>query len=241
MRFYPDAPDRVTRIRTYFVPNDREFVPWPHAFGSRVWEYQEEPDPPFGELNGPRVWRGGQAPPSAGEGGICGTDKQWYDGCGLDDPVPPFHPGSTIPACCGVPRRRAQGGTGTGGGMVQVVCNDLDTWPDELTVRLEGGMEVFGILAGMELTAFRTGIAPSLFVTPAFTIGATFGFVIFGCSGSPDFDVFCQLLGGSPTTIYGGADQPVYSINTPPLAAFTFPVTVPGEGSSPLTIWSIHG
>lgn len=141
------------------MPSDTPFVPWPHSFASRVWEYQDEPDPPFGELNGPRNWVGGQRPVSAGEGGICGTAEQWAYGCSPSDPSPPLRPGTQIPICCGVPAQRFAGGSGTGGLQpTPLSCCGDSAFPADFWARFESP-DAGGLVTG-QMIPMHNGPGP---------------------------------------------------------------------------------
>lgn len=132
MRFFPDQPERLVGVTWYRVPDDRPFLPYPHAFASRVWDYQKNDDPPYGEMNLPRPWRGGQTPATAGDGGVCGTPDEWLNGCKPDAEIPPPWAGSDVCGKCAPPSLLFMGGTGTGG-LLQAdrgCCSTLPPPPD---------------------------------------------------------------------------------------------------------------
>jgi hypothetical protein len=90
-------------VEWYFVPDDRETIPFPHAFGNAIYERDEEPESPIGEQFDPVPWRGGQPPCPEPSKGLCGTQAQWQRGLSTDDPVPGVYPGTLVPRCCPPP------------------------------------------------------------------------------------------------------------------------------------------
>jgi len=113
MRFYRDAV-LETPIQWYFVPDDRDLVPYAHAFYSRIYDRDDEPQDAIGERYAPVPWRGGLPPRVVSAGGLCGTREQWEEGAKVDDLLPATWPGTPIPRCCNRPLELAIGGIGEG-------------------------------------------------------------------------------------------------------------------------------
>jgi len=112
-RFYHDSSTQ-RKVFWYFVPDDRETIPFEHAFYSRIYEREELPQEEIGELYEPISYYGGQEPcPSTGKG-LCGSETQWQAGASIDDPRPPVHPGTKIPVCCLPPLLGCCGGLAYG-------------------------------------------------------------------------------------------------------------------------------
>lgn len=63
MRFFPNRPDIVTRVRWFFtLPGAKDF-PGHTRFGSGIWTDDKQNWPGLGEVLGaPRPWNNGQAP-----------------------------------------------------------------------------------------------------------------------------------------------------------------------------------
>jgi len=100
MRLHRDDPSKLTPVRWYYVPDDREFIPYPTPFCSRDWEL-ELGDALLGEVASTRQWS--QAPPTselAGEG-LCGSREQWERGCLTTDFIAPINPTTAQKCCCG--------------------------------------------------------------------------------------------------------------------------------------------
>lgn len=214
-------------------------MPWPHSFGSRVWEYQEEPDPPFGELNGPRVWRGGQAPASAGElPGICGTPEQWANGVTDAGPIPPVYPGTAIPRCCSNKVVHFFGGTATGGNAVKINCPALASWPDGLRVRIDSGMASMGLPDGFEFDMVQILADPPFWGCSGPVFCDTFAETRMLCESTAEGTLsFTFYDGFSSTNIFGQALDPFEFRESPPLARFQFVVTTPtGCGPNVVTL-----
>lgn len=104
------------------MPDDRELVPFAHAFGSRLYDRDELPEPAIGERYAPVPWRGGKPPQVVADGGLCGSEEQWRIGALIDDPLPPAWPGTNIPRCCNPPPEAAAGGVALGAKLVQHPC-----------------------------------------------------------------------------------------------------------------------
>lgn len=121
LRTFHDDPTKKTRVQWYFVPESRPTLPYPSAFGTRVWEL-EELDPDIGELNEPRPWRGGLPPANVSTGGLCGSAEQWAHGCSSSDALPALYPGTLLPTCCAPPIQIALGGTATGAVRMDNFC-----------------------------------------------------------------------------------------------------------------------
>jgi len=238
MRFYPEHPDRLTTVRWFFVADDTPFVPHTSAFTSRVWDYQDEPDPPYGEMNKPRPWRGGQKPASAGVGFPCGTPEQWRDGCKDSDPVPPSWPGTDIPRCCGLPALQFVLGSRNGpkGETITVDCADMVPWPDTLKAQCLGGLSACGIPDGYEIDLTRPPGSGGDYDTGTFEIDGQFGRIILYCL-TPALEKVRFRLTGPPTMDeWGHDDEPDVVSAEQPDMVYTFAhggsfVCAPGESS----------
>jgi len=108
MRFFRDDA-RKTRVEWYGLPDDigrpytqADAIPWAHMFGSRIYDRDEEPQEPIGEVYDPHPWRACSVPCEAGSGGLCGSQLQWEEGSAIADPLPANWPGTNVPRCCGV-------------------------------------------------------------------------------------------------------------------------------------------
>lgn len=132
MNLYNDDQTRPTRVRWYFVPNDREALPYASPFRSRVWEEKEDPPVPLGEVYGTRKWRGGLPEKIVARNGHCGTERQWRFGCEDDDPIGPNYPNTQVPTCCNAPLAHAIAIVGVGNPGQQPVCCLPDEAPDVL-------------------------------------------------------------------------------------------------------------
>lgn len=113
MAFFHDSP-ATSKVIWYFVPDDREGMPFEHAFGSRIYDREEAIQPPIGERFAPVPWRGGQGPCPETNGGICGTESQWQFGASIEDPLPEVHPGTNIGKCCALSLLCCDGGLAIG-------------------------------------------------------------------------------------------------------------------------------
>jgi len=113
VRFFNDS-EELRKIVWYFVPDDRQAMPWEHAFGSRIYDREEELEPAIGERFEPVPWRGGQAPCPETGGGLCGTEAQWQFGASVDDPLPEVHPGTNVGKCCEISLLCCDGGLAIG-------------------------------------------------------------------------------------------------------------------------------
>ncbi len=113
MRFFRDD-GRKTKVIWYFVPDDRETVPYAHSFASRIYERADELQEEIGELYSPVPWRGGQPPCPETFSGLCGTEQQWQRGALLAESVINLWPGTNVPKCCQEPFRNACGGIAYG-------------------------------------------------------------------------------------------------------------------------------
>jgi len=128
MRLYQDS-DLVVPIEWFFVPADREVVPFSHAFGSRIYDRDDGPPPAIGEQYSPVPWRGGKPPGPVATGGLCGSAEQWSAGARVDDPLPDVWPGTQVSRCCKRPPNVAFGGEAVGGFGLLPVCCDGVTLP----------------------------------------------------------------------------------------------------------------
>jgi len=135
MRFY-NATEIDTPIEWYFTPDTmKETIPWPHIFGSRLYERGDEPQMPLGERYSPVPWQGGKAPARAPNGGLCGTEDQWLNGCSVSDPLPALWPNTTVPQCCNRPPDVAPGGFKVGGFSFELPCCPGAPLPGVVTMR----------------------------------------------------------------------------------------------------------
>lgn len=102
MRFFRDAPDVVTRIQYYRVPDDRPYLPVPTLFTSTrwlndnaIWDGQDEgfAYPLQGEsMDSPKVWANGKDPNKTVwiPGKYLGTEAEWRGE--MYTPPPPLSP-----------------------------------------------------------------------------------------------------------------------------------------------------
>lgn len=100
MRFFADDLSVQIPVEWYFVPNDRNHVPYGHPFGSRNWE--DVPGPPIlGEVPGTARYYGGDHSNDILGIGLCGTKDQWENGPSLLDKPRPLNPTTGRQCCCG--------------------------------------------------------------------------------------------------------------------------------------------
>jgi hypothetical protein len=114
MAFFKDS-DAVLPVVWYFVPNDRETLPFATVFASRIYERDEEPQEHLGERYAPVPWRGGQAPGPVPKCGKCGSADAWANGVLITDPFPQTYPGTNVPLCCCPPDPQFFGQAAHGG------------------------------------------------------------------------------------------------------------------------------
>lgn len=113
MRFYSDD-DFTVPVEWYFVPDDRPYLTFSHAFMSRLYERDEFEQEHLGERYAPHPWRGGTVPSIVPTGGLCGTVDQWQNGTKFGTPLPDVYPGTTVSKCCKQPAQRPVGGFAMG-------------------------------------------------------------------------------------------------------------------------------
>jgi len=101
MRLFRDRPDVLTEGQWYFCPDGAVSVPFPHSFGSRVWDPDsyKDVDPPLGEVGpqGPLV--DGIPNPRLTGAHFCGAPEVWRNGVPFGTPPLPVWPDG-IPICC---------------------------------------------------------------------------------------------------------------------------------------------
>lgn len=114
MCFFKDS-DAVLPVVWYFVPNDRETLPFATVFASRLYERGEEPEEHLGERYSPVPWRGGQPPGPVPKCGNCGSADAWVNGVLSTDPFPQTYPGTNVPLCCCPPDPQFFGQAAHGG------------------------------------------------------------------------------------------------------------------------------
>ena len=114
MAFFYDS-EVTLPVYWYFVPSDRETLPFATSFASRIYERTDEPQEPIGERYKPVPWRGGQADDPVPVCGKCGNADAWLRGVSIDDPFPDVYPGTNIPLCCCPPSPQFFGGMAIGG------------------------------------------------------------------------------------------------------------------------------
>jgi len=119
MRFYNDDPVE-TPVEWYMVADDAPILPYWSAFGSRIYERDDEPEPKIGERYEPHPWKNWQAPKITPTGGLCGSPDEWFNGISVTLPVTQVWPGTEVPVCCNEPPGHAMGGAGPGGTFVCV-------------------------------------------------------------------------------------------------------------------------
>lgn len=101
MKMFSDS-DELTRVRWYFVPDTTPILPMPIAFGSALYDRQEQPEGEVGERFDPHPWRGGYPPEPVPEASQkwCGDNSEWLNGTLASTTLPPLWPGSDVPICC---------------------------------------------------------------------------------------------------------------------------------------------
>jgi hypothetical protein len=188
MRFDAAHPERLTRVRWYFTPEGAPALGLPTRFASRVWDIKEFPIVPLGETASPRPWRGPVAPFPVGVGGLCGTPDQWLNGVSDGDPVPPVHPGTMVPTCCGLPNLFTGGREITGSSQVESCCPAAGG-PGALLVKFLGPEPFCNILPGQLFGVVRFDFecagAPfdnMKYWSPEFDLNGGLARVFVGCS-----------------------------------------------------------
>ena len=113
MCFFNDSSEERD-VYWYFVPDDHKVIPFVHAFGSRVYDRDEQAQGIIGERFEPVTWRGGQPPCPEPADGLCGTEDQWKNGISIESESVDVWPGTNIPKCCKPPLVGACGGLAIG-------------------------------------------------------------------------------------------------------------------------------
>lgn len=114
MQFFFDS-DAIREVDWYFVADDAKCLPFETVFASRIYEREDEPQLPIGELYAPVPWRGGQAPGPVPLCGDCGSAAAWLEGVSISDPDPEVWPGTDVLKCCCPPPPQPIGGCAVGG------------------------------------------------------------------------------------------------------------------------------
>jgi hypothetical protein len=115
MRFYNDSEKQLV-VNWYGVPDDTPVMPFPHMFGSRIYERLDEVQEDLGERFKPAIWRGCHVPCGTWNGGLCGSEAQWQRGTSILAPLVSVIPGTNIPECCDTPTGIFCGGEAYGDG-----------------------------------------------------------------------------------------------------------------------------
>jgi hypothetical protein len=102
VRFYPDRPDVLVKVRWYFVPPDSPKLAYPNVFTPRTWSDGSGMTwPLLGEVNGaPREWTRGDPPPGLKDNSCQTNAGVWIDGVpySLHDSAP--YDASGVLLCC---------------------------------------------------------------------------------------------------------------------------------------------
>lgn len=113
MRLYPDRPDVLVRGSWHFCEPGARVIPFPHAFGSQIWDAKgQDGDPRIGEVRGFDGYSKGAAVPRFVGQHFCGSPAVWSNGIPYAN-----RPGLTIepdgtPTCCHAPRASVTEPTG---------------------------------------------------------------------------------------------------------------------------------
>jgi hypothetical protein len=111
MRLFADDLGQAVEVVWYFVPWDRPTIPYAHPFGSRDWD-DFRGQLILGEVYDKRVWYDGADPHGLDGQGFCGSQKQWFQGASVADPVRALNPRTGQQCCCG------SGAVNVGGGLL---------------------------------------------------------------------------------------------------------------------------
>lgn len=79
MRLWADRPDILTPVRWYRAAKGAKQLPFPTAFGSRIWDRKDDPPAGVGEVtDSPLQWQGGRDVLGyKGQGPPCGAAAAW--------------------------------------------------------------------------------------------------------------------------------------------------------------------
>ncbi len=196
MAFFHDDPSTLSSVLWYFVPKDRDVLPYPNSFGSRNWEIEDEPEPDIGERYSPRTWRGGLPEGSVPKNGKCGTAEAWANGVSIHAPIPPVFPGTNVPICCNLPIQSSDGGIKWGNIDTFGSCDDVQAAPATLHV-------TFQLLRGTTAPGID-GLRIPVFVQPLCSPGV-YASNPFDCSSEPvtgTAQVFWACTGFVGTTFF---------------------------------------
>jgi hypothetical protein len=148
MQFFHDSPATLPVV-WYFVPDDREALPFATVFASRIYERKEYEQLPIGEMYAPVPWRGGQAPTMVAKCGKCGDKTAWLKGVSINDPLPETYPGTDIPICCCPPDPQFIGEAASGG-----------IWSDPFSGEAAAGGVTFEPATGEAASGGTFGVEP---------------------------------------------------------------------------------
>jgi len=96
---YPGAP-AGQKVVWYFTDPANGFLPFPHAFGSAIWDDVLEDPPTVGERkedHGP--WSNGKQPSWANKKSYCGSVESWQGKATASTDKLAYNPDGS-PACC---------------------------------------------------------------------------------------------------------------------------------------------
>jgi len=157
-RFHRDDDDE-RKVIWYYVPEDREFMPWAHAFGSQLYHELDDALPGPGEKR-PQAYYGGMVPAPYTDGGLCGNKEQWQYGPFAGDPIPPTWGDSDIPRCC-KPPIGAAGGLAIGGEGQELppdACCEGVILPATLTLTWTSTAGTWPAVDGLPITMFQDSV-----------------------------------------------------------------------------------
>jgi hypothetical protein len=119
MRFWPDRPDQVVKVRWFRT--DKPFLPFYHSFGSLNWSnVKGSVDQGVGEsADHPRTWNNGSVPYLYPGLSVCGSPGAWVNGVPFPFPPPPILVDYSSPCCnevalCAVDKWRIEAAGFTG-------------------------------------------------------------------------------------------------------------------------------
>jgi hypothetical protein len=116
MRLYRDRPDILTRGRWHFCQPGAKVIPYFHAFGSFVWDWQRPYlSPPLGEIPPSQGYSKGNRNKRLTGNHFCGDQSAWEQGILYADRTKLAVDSQGVPLCC-APLPQRPGGLVFGGG-----------------------------------------------------------------------------------------------------------------------------
>lgn len=100
--FFRDQPELVTRIKTYFVPDDRKWIPFWTIFSPNNHIAGDSVPFPGIDQDNVEYYNGADDWGCPGETFV-GTPEQWQKGGLISDEIPAFNPVTLCPEVCGCP------------------------------------------------------------------------------------------------------------------------------------------